>query len=67
MAEANERYTQMYPAEKDVEAMLLRSAQYYYKANMFEKATNAYRSFIRRFPQSPKVMEALVHDRQNGL
>jgi tetratricopeptide (TPR) repeat protein len=59
MAEANERYTQQFPAEKDVEAMLLRSAQYYYKANMFEKAINAYRNFIRRYAQSPKVIEAL--------
>jgi TolA-binding protein len=56
MADAN---TQMYPAEKDVEAMLLRSAQYYYKANMFDKATNAYRSFIRHYPQSPKIIEGL--------
>ncbi|HUI92680.1 MAG TPA: tetratricopeptide repeat protein [Chitinivibrionales bacterium] len=59
MAEANERYTQQFPGEKDVEAMLLRSAQYYYKANMFDKAINAYRNFIRRYTQSPKVIEAL--------
>jgi tetratricopeptide (TPR) repeat protein len=59
MAEANERYTQQFPAEKDVEAMILRSAQYYYKANMFDKAINAYRNFIRRYAQSPKVIEAL--------
>lgn len=60
MAAANERYSRMYPGEKDVEIMLLRSANYYFKADMYKKAVDVYRSFVSRFPQKPRVVEAYV-------
>ena len=59
VAEANERYARMFPGEKDVEAMLLRTADYYVKAKITSKAVVIYRNFIRQFPQSPKTVEAL--------
>ena len=36
--------------EKDVEAMLLRSADFYAKASMWDRAMSVYRNFIRRYP-----------------
>lgn len=59
VAEVNERYSSLYPEEKDVESMLLRSAAFYVKAQMYDKAVTLYRNFVRRFPKSPKTMEAL--------
>jgi tetratricopeptide (TPR) repeat protein len=59
MAEANERYSFMYPGEKDVEAMLLRSAAFYARTGMYDKAIVVYKNFIRRFPKTPKAVEAL--------
>jgi cellulose synthase operon protein C len=58
MVAANERYSMLYPEEKDVEALLIRSADYYAKTGSLEKAINLYRNFVRRFPQSPKTVEA---------
>jgi cellulose synthase operon protein C len=58
MAEANERYSAHYPGEKDVEAMMLRSAAFYAKAKMYERAISVYRTFIKRYPRSAKVVEA---------
>jgi len=58
MVSANERYSTLYPEEKDVEALLLRSANYYARTKMFGKAVELYRNFIRRFPQSGKTVEA---------
>ena len=58
MVAANERYSTLYPEEKDVEALLMRSADYYAKTGMLEKAISLYRNFVRRFPQSPKAVEA---------
>jgi tetratricopeptide (TPR) repeat protein len=59
MAETNERYSLMYPGEKDVEAMLLRSASFYARTGMYEKAIVVYKNFIRKYPRSPKSIEAL--------
>jgi tetratricopeptide (TPR) repeat protein len=58
MAEVNERYSLMYPGEKDVEAMLLRSAAFYARTGMYDKAIVVYKNFIRRFPKTPKAIEA---------
>ena len=58
MAETNERYAQLFPGEKDVEAILLRSAQFYYKSKMYERAVNVYKNFIRRFGSSVRIIEA---------
>jgi tetratricopeptide (TPR) repeat protein len=59
MAETNERYSLMYPGEKDVEAMLLRSAAFYARTGMNDKAIIVYKNFIRRYPKTPKSIEAL--------
>ncbi|MBN1757667.1 MAG: tetratricopeptide repeat protein, partial [Chitinispirillaceae bacterium] len=58
MIAANERYSTLYPEEKDVEALLIRSADYYARTGSLERAINLYRNFVRRFPQSPKTVEA---------
>ena len=58
MAAANEQYCDKYPDEKDVEGIMLRSAAYYTKAAMLEKAMSVYHTFINRFPVSPHVVEA---------
>ena len=58
MADANERYAQRYPGEKDVEAMLLRSAEYYYKSSMYEKSGKVYMNFIAKYPNKAKTVEA---------
>ncbi len=58
MAEVNERYSLLYPGEKDVEAMLLRSAAFYARTGMYDKAITVYKNFIRRFPKTPKSIEA---------
>jgi TolA-binding protein len=76
MAETNERYSAMYPGEKDVETMLLRSAAFYVKSKMYDRGINVYKNFIRRFPRSPKTIEALYmiakchfdqNDKENAL
>jgi hypothetical protein len=58
MTAANERYSLQYPEEKDVEALLMRSALYYVKTGMIDRAINLFNNFIRRFPQSGKAVEA---------
>ncbi len=60
MAQANDRYSLSYPGERDVEALLLRSAKFYFEAGMFEKAKKVYKNFIGRFPKSYYLVEALV-------
>ena len=58
MADANERYSRMFPEEKDVELMMIRSADFYYKSKMFDKARKVYKNFISRYPKRPKSVEA---------
>jgi TolA-binding protein len=58
MAEASERFSQLYPDEKDAEKILLRSAAFYFKAGLWEKAGNAYSNYIKRYNRGSHVIEA---------
>lgn len=61
MAESNERFSRLFPGEKDVESMMVRTAEYYYKNAQYEKARKIYRNYIASYGKSERTVEAYYY------